>query len=120
MTTRSIVLAVNVDTIGHVAELLRQQNLQLGLVAVKEGELRCADITPIRPKPVPLSDRDLVILRAYAEGMSHKQVGTLLGKTESAAKSYSKPLFRKLDAKDRAEAVAIAYRMGLLDQEVAA
>lgn len=124
MTTRSIVLAINTTTIPQVGMLLAKAGITLGPVTSQTEQLRTFTVTDGSPKRIArieLSERDLTILHAYADGMSHKQVGAMFGKTEAAAKGFSKPLFRKLGAQDRAEAVAIAYRMGALNSwEVAA
>ncbi len=116
MTTHTIALAIN-TTIPAVGALLAKAGINLGPVTSQTGQLRTFNITSGHLRVLPpagLTDRDRKILRAYAEDLSHKQVGALFGKSESAAKSFSKPLFRKLDAADRAEAVAIAYRTGVL------
>lgn len=123
MITRSFVLAVNADTIPQVAKLLHLQNIRLGLVAVKEGNLRCTTITtPTQPAADKLTDRDLAILHAFADGLSYDAIGNRLGLAGGYVKSYStKFLFRRLGARDRASAVAIAYRLGALnDWEAAA
>jgi len=121
--TRCIALAVNTTTIPEVGHLLAKAGITLGPVTSQTGRLRTFNASNGAPRVLPpadLTDRDVTILHAYADGLSHRQVGELFGKSESAAKSFSKPLFRKLGAQDRAEAVAIAYRMGVLNSWKAA
>ena len=61
-----------------------------------------------------LTPRELDVLRLVAEGASNKQVAKTLFLSVSTVKSYLDDIYRKLDASDRAHAVAIALRRGLL------
>lgn len=62
-----------------------------------------------------LSLRELEVLRHVASGNSNKIVAGMLGVTEDTIKAHMRSIMEKLDAKDRAHAVAIAFRRRLLN-----
>ena len=65
--------------------------------------------------PTPrLTARQAQILRLLAEGLSNKEIGMRLGLTERTAKFHVTALFNRLGADNRAQAVAVAGRLGLL------
>lgn len=61
-----------------------------------------------------LSPREIEVLRLVASGMTNRQVGAALYVGESTVKTHLQHIFRKLDAPDRAAAVAAAYEAELL------
>ena len=68
------------------------------------------------PEPAgPLSPRELEVLRLVAAGRTNAQIGGELHIGESTVKTHLQHVFDKLAAADRAAAVAIGYRRGLLD-----
>jgi DNA-binding NarL/FixJ family response regulator len=60
------------------------------------------------------SERELQVLRGMSEGKSNGQIGRELFLSEDTVKTHARRLFRKLDAKDRAGAVAHGFRRGLI------
>jgi two-component system response regulator DegU len=58
----------------------------------------------------PLTDREIQILRYIANGNSNKQVAHVLGISEQTIKNHISAILRKLNASDRAHAVALAIR----------
>jgi LuxR family maltose regulon positive regulatory protein len=62
----------------------------------------------------PLSVRECAILRLISRGFSNKQVGRELGITFETVKTHAKNIYGKLDATNRADAVARAERLGLI------
>lgn len=62
----------------------------------------------------PLSARECAILRLISRGFSNKQVGRELGIAFETVKTHAKNIYGKLDAANRAEAVARAERLGLI------
>jgi DNA-binding CsgD family transcriptional regulator len=54
------------------------------------------------------------VLRLAAEGYSNAEIGDLLVIAKSTAKTHMKRILAKADARDRAQAVVIAYRSGLI------
>ena len=62
-----------------------------------------------------LTCRELDVLRLLSNGCANKEIGHKLSITEDAVKSRMKNIFVKLNANDRAHAVSIALRRGILD-----
>ena len=63
---------------------------------------------------VPLSDRELEVLSLLANGMSNKDLAAALFISRATVKTHIENLLRKLEASDRAAAVAEGFRRGLL------
>ncbi|MDQ3877073.1 MAG: response regulator transcription factor [Actinomycetota bacterium] len=64
--------------------------------------------------PRALSDRELEVLQELSHGRSTREVAEHLHVSEETVKTYLKQIFRKLDVRDRTEAVAEAFRRGLV------
>jgi DNA-binding NarL/FixJ family response regulator len=64
---------------------------------------------------VDLTERELQVLRGMADGKSNAEIGRELFVSEDTVKTHARRLFRKLGARDRAHAVAAAFRAGLVD-----
>lgn len=61
-----------------------------------------------------LTPRELAVLRLVAAGQSNRQIAESLGITERTVKFHVTAIFNKLGADNRAQAVALAGRRGLL------
>jgi DNA-binding NarL/FixJ family response regulator len=61
-----------------------------------------------------LSERELEVLRAAAQGYGNKRIATELGVSEDTVKSHMKSIFSKLDANDRTHAVVTAVKRGII------
>jgi DNA-binding NarL/FixJ family response regulator len=66
------------------------------------------------PKATPLSKREREILQKVADGSTTRQVATELGISPHTVKTHLERIFEKLGANDRAQAVAIAIRTGIV------
>jgi DNA-binding NarL/FixJ family response regulator len=64
--------------------------------------------------PVQLSMREMQVLTGMSQGKSNAQIGRELYLSEDTIKTHARRLFRKLGAKDRAEAVATGFRRGIM------
>jgi DNA-binding NarL/FixJ family response regulator len=64
--------------------------------------------------PRALSDRELKVLQCLSDGMSTREVAEHIHVSEETVKTYLKQIFRKLGVHDRTEAVAEAFRRGLI------
>jgi DNA-binding CsgD family transcriptional regulator len=62
-----------------------------------------------------LSGREHQVLRLIADGLPSKQIASALGISERTVKFHATSLLRKLEADNRAQAVALAAQRGLLD-----
>lgn len=66
-------------------------------------------------RPTPLSKREREILQKVANGATTRQVASELGISPHTVKTHLERIFEKLSANDRAQAVAIAIRMGIVN-----
>ena len=62
----------------------------------------------------PLTERELQVLRGMGRGRSNSEIGKELYLSEDTVKTHARRLFRKLGAADRAQAVAMGFRWGLV------
>jgi DNA-binding NarL/FixJ family response regulator len=65
-------------------------------------------------RAITLTERELQVLRGMAEGRSNAEIGRELFVSEDTVKTHARRLFRKLCARDRAHAVAAAFRAGIV------
>jgi len=70
--------------------------------------------SPSGASPVELTRRELEVLIGMSNGRSNAQIGADLFLSEDTVKTHARRLFRKLGAADRAQAVAIGLRQGLI------
>jgi DNA-binding NarL/FixJ family response regulator len=63
---------------------------------------------------VELTEREMQVLRGMADGKRNAEIGRELYLSEDTVKTHARRLFRKLRARDRAHAVASAFRAGLV------
>jgi len=63
---------------------------------------------------VGLSSRDIDLLELVAEGATNKEIAERLYWSETTVKRKLSDVFQKLDVSDRAQAVAVAMRLGLI------
>lgn len=102
-----------------VDELVNAARLALEGKAVIHPTLTQAFIEEVRlvdRKPeAPLSRREIEILQRVAYGATTKEVADKLGISPHTVKTHLERIFEKLGANDRAQAVAIAIRQGLVE-----
>lgn len=63
----------------------------------------------------PLSSRELEVVKFAAQGMSNPEIAEQLFLARGTVKAYMESVLRKLDARNRVEAVMVAARSGWLD-----
>ncbi len=118
------VLAAPMGGRSPLATRLPNPPVSSGAAAVRRG------VTPVRtvlaagerdveqttvqlPKP-ELTKREIEVLTGMSNGRSNAQIGADLFLSEDTVKTHARRLFRKLGASDRAQAVAIGLRRGLI------
>jgi len=69
-----------------------------------------------RPQPLvdPLTERELDVLRAVADGLSNREAAALLFLSEGTVKNHVTNVLAKLGARDRTQAALRARALGLL------
>ena len=67
--------------------------------------------------PPPLTERELEVIRALAQGMSDRQIAGTLGISEKTVRNHTSNIYRKLHIFDRTQAVIYAIREGVIDVE---
>jgi DNA-binding NarL/FixJ family response regulator len=76
---------------------------------------RVAESTPLSQSDViPLTSREMQILRAIAKGHTTKRMAVDLGLKAPSIETHLHNLFRKLNATNRGEAVSSALKVGLI------
>jgi two-component system response regulator DegU len=101
------------------SELIQAAKLAMEGKAVIHPTLTRAFIEEVqyveRRHETPLSKRESQILQKVAFGATTKEVAHDLGISAHTVKTHLERIFEKLGANDRAQAVAIALRRGLVD-----
>lgn len=72
-------------------------------------------LSPSGGGPVPsLTPRLIEVLHLAANGYPNKSIGRQLGTTEDTVKSQMARILRRMHVDDRAQAVAVGMRLGLI------
>ncbi|MCW2542672.1 MAG: DNA-binding response regulator [Frankiales bacterium] len=66
------------------------------------------------PPQAQLTERELQVLTGMSQGKSNGAIGRELYLSEDTIKTHARRLFRKLGVNDRAQAVALGFRRGLV------
>jgi DNA-binding NarL/FixJ family response regulator len=110
--------ALKLGASAFISKSIDPNELPKALVAAYEGTVP-EPIGRAEPSRAPavreagLTERELEILRALAEGCSNKQIAQRLWLAEQTVKFHLTNIYRKLDVGSRTEAVRWAYRHGL-------
>jgi DNA-binding NarL/FixJ family response regulator len=87
--------------------------LELGMAVHHVGSSQGMPVTT--PCEFRLSQRETQVLDGMSRGMSNGEIGRELFLSEDTIKTHARRLFRKLRAADRAQAVAVGLRAGLIN-----
>ena len=116
--TDGVARAVAHGARGYVRKDASREELSATLVQVLSGRGRSASTTARRGDgqgdPPSLSERELQVLSGMSRGRSNAEIGRELYLSEDTVKTHARRLFRKLGAADRAHAVAVGFRWGMV------
>ena len=93
----------------EVADAVRQVHRGGRSIPTEVAE-RLAAFTP----RIDLTAREVEVLTYMARGLSNKEIGALVGRTEGTIKVHVLHILQKLDAADRTEAVTIGLQRGII------
>lgn len=95
------------DSAAHIARVLHAAMFEYALVPV-------ATLREPRTTPAVLSDRDKVLLRGLADGLTTGQLADRVGCSERTIYRRLRRVCNNLQVRSRTEAVSMALRLGLL------
>ena len=123
--------AIRAGASGFLLKSAPPQQLVAGIRTVMAGDaLLAPEITrrlldrfvarPPRPTGIPaefadLSHREIEVLHLIADGRSNAEIAAALFLSEATVKTHVTHILTKLRLRDRVQAVALAYRTGLMD-----
>jgi DNA-binding NarL/FixJ family response regulator len=127
-TDADILRAVEAGAVGYLLKDATKQELADAVRAAARGETvlapavagRLMNSLRRRPEPPPgraeppLSAREAEVLAGAARGLTNAEIGRELFISEATVKTHLLHLYDKLGVRDRASAVAEAYRRELL------
>jgi two-component system response regulator DesR len=79
------------------------------------GSLGAADRSPGRPAHQRLTAREREVLTLVAAGLTNAEIAAELQLSPNTVKEHASSMFRKLGARNRADAIVRAQRLGVLD-----
>jgi two-component system nitrate/nitrite response regulator NarL len=116
--------SISAGAAGYLSKDITRSEICSAIVAVGSGEIvfgrdaRTGLASAIRGRAqepsVRLTEREQEILRYVAEGLSAPKIGEELHLSAATVKTHLGTLYQKLGVSDRAAAVAVAMRIGLL------
>ena len=72
--------------------------------------------TPPPAEVASLTSRELEVFRLISQGLSNAEIGEALFISDTTVKTHVTRLLSKLQLRDRAQAIVLAYRTGLFEQ----
>jgi DNA-binding NarL/FixJ family response regulator len=99
-----------------VKDATREEIAATVVYALSDGLSRRAVPAPrsVEATAPTLTEREMQVLTGMSRGRSNAEIGKELYLSEDTVKTHARRLFRKLGAADRAQAVAIGFRWGLV------
>jgi DNA-binding NarL/FixJ family response regulator len=87
------------------------RDIAINMLDTSESGRSHADIAP------HLTERELEVIKALAEGKSNRKIAQSLGISEKTVRNHTSNIYKKLHIFDRTQAVIYAIREGLVDLE---
>lgn len=126
-----IELAIALGAKGYIPKDSSTDDMMLGIQTVLQGarylpEKWEAQINwlenegaEVKVGPGKIGKRQLEVLEMMRDGLRNKQIGLVLGISESAVKSHVEILFKELHVENRTACVLAGIQQGLIDQRPA-
>ncbi|MDF5754918.1 response regulator transcription factor [Spongiactinospora sp. TRM90649] len=128
-----VVAMLRAGASGFLPKDISPEELTEGVRIVHRGESAVAPrlltrligtfVRASRPTPLPapgvadtLTDREREVLTLIGGGRSNAEIAGVLGVSPSTVKNHVTSLFAKIGARDRAQAVIVAYESGLVSR----
>ena len=110
--------AIEAGAAGYLLKTASRQEVATTIRTVHAGERaisgRIAARLAERALRRKLSNREIEVLDCLRRGLSNRDIAVVLGVSPHTAKTHVKSILTKLEAADRAEAVAIGFDLGML------
>ncbi|CAB4944161.1 unannotated protein [freshwater metagenome] len=110
--------AVSCGARGYIAKDAAREEVAatVALALAHSGAASGSRSNRVRPagSPPALTEREREVLDGMSRGKSNGDIGRELYLSEDTIKTHARRLFRKLAAADRAQAVALGFRWGIL------
>lgn len=117
-TEEDVYQSIEHGALGYVMKDSPIDEILEAIRAARRGEVTMSDevrrLYETRQGMKGLSPRERQVIACAAEGLGNREIGERLGISENSVKMHLKRIYFKLSAADRAEAVIIAQRRGLL------
>ena len=113
-----VVRAIKAGARGYLLKRQVHRELLETIRAVHAGERRIPQEMAVDLVDHPRDDltpREIDVLRLIATGNGNKEIADQLSIGEASVKSYVANILSKLDAKDRAHAVTIGFKRGIIE-----
>lgn len=111
--------AVSAGAQGYLLKSTTQREMIEAIRTVASGRQyfppHIAARLALRRSRAHLTVRELEILDLLSKGLTNKQIGCALDISENTARNHVNKIIEKLDVSDRTEAIAVAFRQGLLE-----
>lgn len=129
----SVFAALDAGAVGYLTKDADRHELAAAIRAAAAGQsvldrsVQKRLVAAMRPSETPgtpaprsevtgvgsLTAREREVLLQMADGLSNREIAAALYVSESTVKTHINNAFAKLDVRDRAQAVALAYRSGI-------
>jgi DNA-binding NarL/FixJ family response regulator len=111
--------AVNAGARGYLVKDASREEMAIAVTHALSGGVPAVPSRKRSTKAVygiapSLTEREMQVLSGMSRGRSNAEIGRELYLSEDTVKTHARRLFRKLEASDRAQAVAVGYRWGLV------
>jgi DNA-binding NarL/FixJ family response regulator len=95
----------------HAGDTITSPDIAKKMITTFEGIRANTEIAP------SLTERELEVIKALAQGRSNKEIARDLDISEKTVRNHTSNIYKKLHIFDRAQAVIYAVRRGLVDLE---